>query len=108
MNLMNPLSKLIAWATGQDFTYDRSPRPRTKYVTTRHPTKKGPGRSRGRDAMSAGKKVAVRNGAVLTKLPKHIPSGLETGIGVNGIRGAKGGGRDAGAYRPSTYRGRGR
>lgn len=61
----------------------------TKHVTPRHPTKKGPGRSKGSDPMSADKKKFGTS----RKIPKNIPKGMDTGIGVNGIRGKSGGGR---------------
>ena len=72
---MNILIEMMAWVTGQTMDgYSKSVR--TKYVTTRHPTKKGPGRSLGRDPMAASKKALVRNGGTLVKHPKHIPSGI--------------------------------
>lgn len=72
---MSILKAMMAWATGHTMeSYSKTAR--TKYVTTRHPTKKGPGRSLGRDPMTASKKVLVRNGGTLVKHPKHIPSGI--------------------------------
>lgn len=64
-----------------------------KYYGRRHPTKKGPNRSIGADPMHPSKREAVTEGVILRKRPKNIPSGVSSGIGVNGIRGASGGGR---------------
>lgn len=71
------------------------------YLSTRHPTKKGPSRSLGSNPMRKAKKEFVRDGGVLRKRPTHLPSGVDTGIGVNGIRGAKGGGRSKNFVKPA-------
>lgn len=74
---MNVLQALMGWATGQTMgSYSKPSRVKQRFVSPRHPTKKGPGRSKGSDAMASHKKAFVRNGGVLVKLPKNIPSGI--------------------------------
>lgn len=76
---MSMLSWLGAFFATPSYPGDRSS---NKRVSPRHRTKKGPGRTG----------CTPKIGHKVKRVP-GVPSGIETGIGVNGIRGASGGGR---------------
>lgn len=66
---MSILRALLAWANP---TFGKPQPNKKRGVSPRHPTKKGPGRSKGSDPMSSLKKKY----GTTPKLPKHIPSGI--------------------------------
>lgn len=83
---MSLLKALNAWLTGTNREW--APIKKQKRVTPRHPTKKGPGRT-GSNPKRPAHQVKIR-------VCPGVPRGMETGIGVNGIRGASGAGREPG------------